>query len=144
MKLSAHFTLDEMTRTNTGLKNHVYRTEHYINLSRLVCLVLEPLRLDCGALNVTSGYRSPEVNKKVHGSPESRHVLGLAADIQSATYTPMELAEAVQRLGLPIDKIICEFNSWLHIQVAPAGHTNRDEYLIASKINGKVNYERMT
>ena len=81
MNLGKHFTLSEMTVTNTGLVNTPSKIE--INkLTMLVQNVLDPLRELYGKpITVNSGYRSPLVNKKVGGVPTSEHVKGQAADI---------------------------------------------------------------
>lgn len=43
---------------------------------------LDALREDFGQpIIVTSGYRSPEYNKKIGGAPNSTHMQGIAADI---------------------------------------------------------------
>ena len=143
MKLGRYFSLEEMTKTSTGLKNKPNRQE-VVNLTRLVALVLDPLRSDCGPLRVTSGYRSTEVNKAVGGVATSYHRDGLAADIQSDQLTPYELAERMEYMGLPVDKVIVEFHKWVHCQIKEAGGTNRTEYLVAESIGGEVHYSEMT
>lgn len=43
---------------------------------------LQALRDEFGKpMNISSGYRTRDHNKKIGGSPNSQHVLGLAADI---------------------------------------------------------------
>ena len=81
MNLGKHFTLSEMTVTNTGLVNSPSKIE--INkLKMLVENILDPLREIYGKpITVNSGYRSPLVNKKVGGVATSEHVKGQAADI---------------------------------------------------------------
>lgn len=82
MKLSAHFTLEELIRTNTGLLN-VPNEMEIINLRCLVTNVLEPLRVLYGKpIAVTSGFRSKAVNKRVKGATTSHHLLGQAADLK--------------------------------------------------------------
>ena len=52
------------------------------NLQRLCVLVLQPLRDTLGApVYINSGYRSKRLNARVGGVPNSRHLLGRAADI---------------------------------------------------------------
>ena len=51
--------------------------------------------------SVVSGARSKKRNKKVGGHPESRHLLGLAADIVCDTKVDMrEMFAHARRLGL--------------------------------------------
>lgn len=40
---------------------------------------------------VTSGYRCPEHNKEINGAPQSKHLLGIAADIIAPKLTVKEL-----------------------------------------------------
>ncbi len=142
MKLSKNFSLEEMTRTSTGLQNEP-QTHEIVNLTRLCAKVLQPLRTDSGALTVTSGYRSEEVNSAVGGSAKSYHRMGLAADIQSNELTPEELAERIQFLKLPIDKVIVEFGRWVHIQIKPTGETDRNQFLVAEKVSGETVFSFM-
>ena len=73
----------------------------------LVVQVLDPLRAALGRpVRVTSGYRSPAVNRAVRGADESQHKLGEAADIFADGLTAPELAAAVLRLKLPFDQLI--------------------------------------
>jgi uncharacterized protein YcbK (DUF882 family) len=49
-------------------------------------------------LYVNSGYRSPEHNKAIGGSPKSQHLTGKAADLRSNEFTPEEIGQVIQRL----------------------------------------------
>lgn len=136
MQLSEHFTLAELTTTNTGLDNEP-NNEVVINLKRLVTTVLEPLRVHIDKpLIVNSGYRSQAVNMKVGGSKTSSHMNGLAADIRVEGMTAAELALVIAHTGLPYDKAINE-HGWVHIQVAPLGLMPRAELYTAVFAVGK-------
>lgn len=51
--------------------------------SSLLIEKLDLLREEFGqAITVTSGYRSPEHNSRIGGSPNSTHMRGIAADIR--------------------------------------------------------------
>ena len=134
MKLGKHFTLAEMTTTETGLSNTPGQ-EHIAALARLVALVLDPLRADLGRpVRVTSGYRSAHVNAKVGGSSTSQHVRGEAADIKVDGLTTAEVARAIHRLGLPVDQCIVERgdSGWVHVSTALDG-ANRGEWLASPR-----------
>ena len=76
-----YFTIEELTRTATGLKN-VPNEKQEENLRALVEKVLDRVREKIKEpIIVTSGFRSVEVNKKVGGVRNSQHLLGCAADI---------------------------------------------------------------
>jgi uncharacterized protein YcbK (DUF882 family) len=49
-------------------------------------------------ITVTSGYRSPEHNKKVGGVSNSQHLEGKAADIQVKGMRPMAVFRVIERL----------------------------------------------
>lgn len=98
--------------------------------ARFASQVFEPVRLLLGPLHVNSGYRCPDLNTRVGGSPNSRHMLALAADVVP---TQVEIGKAMRMLAgaisagaLPdVDQAIIEMNSWLHIQGSPPGKTPR-------------------
>lgn len=83
-QLSPHFTLREMVASATAIKYNIDNTpesEDVICLRTLCEKVLEPLRKRFGAIHVTSGFRSVELNEKVGGVRSSQHLQGQAADI---------------------------------------------------------------
>lgn len=134
MKLGKHFTLAELTRTDTGLPN-TPGAEYVAALARLVALVLDPLRADVGRpVRVTSGYRSPAVNSQVGGSPTSQHLRGEAADIKVDGMTTADVARAIHRLRLPVDQCIVERgdSGWVHVSTALDG-SNRGEWLASPR-----------
>ena len=134
MKLGKHFTLAEMTTTDTGLTN-TPSAEYIAALARLVALVLDPLRADLGRpVRVTSGYRSPAVNAQVGGSATSQHLRGEAADIKVDGMTTADVARAIHRLRLPVDQCIVERGDagWVHVSTALGGG-NRGQWLASPK-----------
>ena len=120
MNLTQHFTLAELTHSQTaartpGLDNTpppaiipaLIRTaeglEHLRNLLRAPILI-------------SSGYRSPAVNRAVGGSATSQHMRGEAADITAPAYgTPLTLMQRIAKSNLDYDQCILEFGSWVHI-----------------------------
>ena len=139
MRLSKDFTLSEFTDTDTGLPN-VPGQEEIRNLKLLVQKVLQPARNKFGVINVTSGYRSPEVNSAVGGSATSDHLYGRAADIQCED---MVAVFNYIRKYLPFKQLIWEFGtdsqpSWIHVSYD--ANNNRGEVLKATKKNGKTKY----
>ena len=82
MNLSEHFTLAEMTVTNTGLPNAA-PPDIVAKLGKVCQHILEPVRQHYGRpVKVNSGYRSPAVNKAVGSKPTSQHALGEAVDFE--------------------------------------------------------------
>ena len=83
------------TAARRGLSNKP-NDETIKNLGFLVAEVLDPLRLAVGKpLVVTSGYRSPEINRLIGGSPTSDHVKGRAADIHQPEMSVRDLMRLV-------------------------------------------------
>lgn len=120
MQLSAHFTLEEMTRSEyaarRGWPNDPEQRE-IDNLKR-TCALLEQVRsLVNRPITVTSGYRSPNVNSAIGGSRNSQHMLGCAADIRAVGMTTDDLMMAIVGSKIQYDQVIREFNSWVHISV---------------------------
>jgi hypothetical protein len=105
-RLGEFFTLAEMTRTSTGLEN-VPGPAVRANLQELVATVLDPLRRHLGRpVRITSGFRSKQVNRRVGGSPHSRHLDGEAADIKVDGLDAHDLVEAIQLAELDFDQVI--------------------------------------
>lgn len=115
-----YFTLKELTRSSAAEANKLDNTpdEQAIkNLNALVDNVLDPLRKLYGKpIIVTSGYRSPEVNKAVNGASSSQHRLGEAADITVKSKGENKKLFNLIKDNLPFDQLINEHNySWVHV-----------------------------
>lgn len=66
------------------------------NIERLCTHLLDPIRESIGRpILINSGYRSPEHNRRVGGSPTSDHLRGLAADIRIAGLMGPEIKELI-------------------------------------------------
>lgn len=113
-----YFTIEELTHTNTGLKN-VPNVEQKLNLYKLGETLLDPIREKLGKpIKISSGFRSTDVNRVVGGVPDSLHCLGSAADIYCDGLTPVFLFNFILTLGLPFNEIILE-PTWVHIALNP-------------------------
>ena len=88
--LSEHFTLEEMTASETARKMHIDNTPPDIvikNLKILCTQVLEPARQRYGhPLTISSGFRCMKLNRIVGGQPNSYHLKGMAADIRISDF----------------------------------------------------------
>ena len=85
MKLTENFSLNELTKSQTAERKGIDNTpsaEHQENLKSLCEMVLQPIRDHFGqVVSVSSGYRSPEHNRRVGGAENSLHMQALALDI---------------------------------------------------------------
>jgi len=120
MKLSTHFSLAEFTTSQTAARRGIDNTPPPDVMAALhrTALGLEMVRaLIQVPIQITSGYRSPALNKAVGGSARSQHTRGEAADIVAPGFgTPAELVRAiVAHPEIPFDQCILEFGSWCHI-----------------------------
>ena len=124
MKLSDNFTLEELVYSSVAKAKGIDNTpsiQHLARLSRLAKEVLQPLRSRWGKpITITSGYRSPALNKAVGGASTSQHVNGEAADIICSDNKALfNLAvEMINKGQLRVGQLIDEKNySWLHISL---------------------------
>lgn len=121
MNLSLHFTLEELTFSQTAVRLGIRNDPPpaVVENLRKLCRTLENVRaLLGGAIIISSGYRSPELNEAVKGSRNSAHTRGLAADFTAPSYgTPKECALAIMRSELIWDQLIWE-GSWVHLGLA--------------------------
>lgn len=135
MKLAPHFSLAEMTASETAARNGWDNTpndEEIRNLTRTAQL-LEMVRDTVGKpVLVNSAFRSKKVNDAVGSKDSSQHRIGCASDIRVPGMTPREIVEACIAAELPYDQIIVEFDAWVHISVPndPAGAPRRQALII--------------
>ncbi len=124
MKLTAHFTLEELTASVTAQERGLNNTPPQEFLPRLILVaqMLERIRVVLAApIVVSSGYRSPEVNRAVGSKDTSDHPKGHAADFWAPQYgTPTAIAArlAPMREELGIGQLILEGirgKQWVHV-----------------------------
>lgn len=150
-QLSEHFFLREFTRSEIGARHGIDNTPSAGVVHQLTVLceqVLEPLRADvCAAfkrnvsLYITSGYRSVGVNTLAHGSSNSDHLFGRAADVVAIGVPLADFAKIAMSssTSLPVKQCIVEFGEWVHISI-DIRQPPRREYLVATRSNGATIY----
>lgn len=122
MNLTEHFTLEELTRTDTGLPN-VPDPDEMENI-RTLAVFLEKVRAVLGfPMIVNSAFRSEEVNEAVGGVPTSAHRLGYACDFTCPGFgPPLDIAERLVQADksgvIAFDQLINE-HTWVHISRDP-------------------------
>ena len=155
INLSEHFTLAELCKTKTRLNN--VPNEAQVENLRRVCRWLEELRLRYNLnkkekiknkdeeepIIINSGFRSPEVNKAVGGSPTSNHLTGCAVDIRVCGIEQL-LRYAVILLDIcdesheDFDELLIEKKGpvmWLHFAVRPTGNRRKVRLMQVKKCN---------
>lgn len=141
----AYFTITEMVHSGTaqklGIDNNPPASVR-AHLTETITL-LESIRMEWGkfceqyelgtpALIVSSGYRSPALNKAVGGVKTSAHTLGYAADLQPVNGRQADferfMAEVFSKKGYMYDQIIIEKSStarWVHVGYKKADGSQR-------------------
>lgn len=128
MKLSEHFTLEEMVRSETASRNRISNTPSQAETDWLkyLCInVLEPLRAHMGRpISVSSGYRCPKLNALVGGVAKSQHQYGQAADIRILNKEDGDKIFSYLKGNKYVSKALYERSRssggrWIHVAVAP-------------------------
>lgn len=146
-RLGSFFWLSEFLRSDTatraGLDNRPGRAE-LANIRGVLAPGMERVRnLLGGPVQITSGFRSPAVNRAVGGSAASQHCQGLAADFIAPGFgTPRSVARHLMTHApeLRFDQLIFE-GTWVHISFVSG--KGRGEALTAHFMPGQpVTYSR--
>lgn len=122
MKLTDHFSLEEFTHSDTadamGIDNKP-TAAHLKNLRKLADGMEKVRALFGKPIDITSGYRNPELNKAVHGVKNSAHALGHAADFHVKGFTDLDAAKVIRDSGLAFDQLIYERGRCVHLSLDP-------------------------
>lgn len=144
IKLSEHFSLQEMTKTNVKGFNNIPNGAQTNNLKRL-CGWLERLRHEWNnrygdgddPIIINSAFRSPSINKAVGGSSTSNHLSGCAADIrvqgmeQLMRYATI-LLDISDKTKENFDELLMERKGnslWLHFAVRETGNRRHIKFI---------------
>ena len=141
MKLTEHFSLEEMLRSDIaikyGIKNEPETPEEAEevkkNLLAICTKILEPLREYMQQpIYINSAYRCKKLNKILHSSSTtSQHLTGSAVDIRISSVEQMNKMVGFIKT-IEFDQLIIEQNScesrWLHVSYNRTGK-NRKQVL---------------
>ena len=134
MKLSKNFSLQELTKSDTAIRKSIDNTpntEVLSNLTTLCDMVLQKVRNSHGVVTVTSGYRSPELNRAIGGSTTSDHCKGCAVDFEVPGLDNKQLAKWIID-NLTFKQLILEFyedgqpnSGWVHCSFEEGKNNNQ-------------------
>lgn len=136
MKLTEHFTLEELTNSPTANRLHIDNFPSDTIISSLMELLelLEKIRnIYSKPIVVTSGYRCEKLNKAVGGVKTSQHMKGEAADIRSLSNTRKDnkelfdlIVKMVKNNDIYVGQVIDEYNyNWIHISTPHLTNNNQ-------------------
>ena len=136
MKLTEHFTLEELTNSPTANGLHIDNFPSDTIISSLMELseLLEKVRtIYSKPIVVTSGYRCEKLNKAVGGVKTSQHMKGEAADIRSLSNTRKDnkelfdlIVKMVKSNDIYVGQVIDEYNyNWIHISTPHLTNNNQ-------------------
>lgn len=143
MNITPHFTLDELTASESAERNGWDNTPNDAELANLKRLadMLEQVKVVLGGkpIMINSAFRSKKVNDAVGSKDTSQHRIGCAADLRVPGMTPDEVVRKVIASGINFDQIIREFDRWTHISVPNSVDTPaRKQALIIDKAGTRL------
>lgn len=131
MKLSKNFPLKELiysdTATRLNIDNRPTTIDHR-NLFFLCRFILQPIRDHFGRVDVTSGYRCPDLEKEISGKVYGQHIKGEAADFRAPKADMKEVFEWIKK-NLTFGQVIFEAPPgkapWIHVSLPRMGKENQ-------------------
>lgn len=134
MKLSKNFPLKELIASDTAKAKNIDNRPGSVETQKLLYLcqfILQPTRNQFGRVDITSGYRCPELNCAIGSSSTSQHPSGEAGDFRVSGVDLREVFEWI-RENLIFGQIIYEApdgkEPWIHISLPRPGKTNQQAF----------------
>lgn len=119
MRLTRNFLLEQLISSATAERERIDNTPgaEILDNLRLLAEGLEQVQMLTGfPLEISSGYRCPELNRCVGGAGTSQHTRGQAADFTCAEFgPPMDIIKAIRDSDIDFDQCILEYAKWVHI-----------------------------
>jgi hypothetical protein len=141
--MTPHFTLDELTASETAERNGWDNTPNEQELANLQRLAefLEEVKEALGGkpIMVNSAFSNKQVNDAGGSKDTSQHRTGCAVDIRVPQLTPDQVVQAIIASGLPYDQVIREFDRWTHLSIPNTPETApRKQALIIDKTGTRL------
>ena len=139
MKLTPHFSLNELTKSQTALRlglDNNPNPDRVASLRNLCEQVLEPVRKNFDRpVIINSGYRAEEVNTAIGSKPTSQHCKAQAADIEIPGVDNLELYKWLTS-NSDYDQLILEYytgepdSGWVHVSYVSPDENRRERLWI--------------
>mgnify|MGYP001090575662 CR=1 FL=1 len=135
MRLSTHFTLEELTHSDTATRLGIDNTPTAEVIDNLTFLAgeLEHVRTILGhPMLISSGFRCHALNDHLGSKRTSSHTKGLAVDFICPSFgNPRNVCDAIIDANINYDQVILEYDRWVHLSFHP--DSPRKEALIIDK-----------
>jgi zinc D-Ala-D-Ala carboxypeptidase len=119
MRLTRNFSLEQLIYSETAESERIDNTPgaDIVRNLQLLATGLEQVQALTGfPLEISSGYRCPELNQRVGGAKTSQHTQGQAADFTCAEFgPPVDIIKAIRDSDIEFDQCILEYARWVHI-----------------------------
>ena len=143
MKLSDHFSLQELTKSSTAERRGIANEpddEAVENLIMVCETILEPVREQYGIPFIpNSGFRCLELNRAIGSSDRSQHTTGEAVDFEVPGISNKEVALWVKE-NCKFDQLILEFykegdpaSGWVHCSYVIEGENRESARIFDGK-----------
>ena len=135
MKLSKYFSLRELIFSKIAEENGIDNMPDAKTLETLkyTASQLDKVRELLGKpVNISSGYRCLQVNRRLGSKDTSQHLKAEAVDFKCELFgSPKKVFDKIRESDIQFDQLILEFNSWVHISFVKEG--GRRECLIIDR-----------
>jgi len=143
MKLSEHFSLQELTKSSTAERRGIANEPDDTAVENLIMVcetILEPVREHYGIPFIpNSGFRCLELNRAIGSSDRSQHTTGEAVDFEVPGISNREVALWVQE-NCKFDQLILEFykegdpsSGWVHCSYVIEGENRESARIFDGK-----------
>jgi hypothetical protein len=123
MRLSPHFSLEELTHSDTATRLDIDNTPTVEIIDNLTYLAgeLEYVRNILGhPMLISSGFRCHVLNNHLGSKRTSSHTKGLAVDFICPSFgNPHSVVCAIVNANVNYDQVILEFGRWVHLSFHP-------------------------
>lgn len=116
MKLTENFSLSEF-QSKDGSPFPPQVIDNIQQLANALQIIRDELK---SPITITSGYRSPEHNRKIKGAINSTHIHGKGADFRVRGFEPATVAAVIERLiaeGRIPQGGLKAYSTWVHYDI---------------------------